>query len=249
MPTRHHAPDPLPVVRSVTPIGPVALAVAWFCLTPVPGQAQSVLVSPRVSVMDVMDGDDRASSLGLRGEVGSSALALYGQGGMFLAEQRCETSLPPSCSTPSSLGVELLGGVRFALPRLGVAHPAISLGAGALIWDDDTPHESGVGSIWEVEVRVGVKALSWSDLILGTTVKSIGQSVTGGMQLFRERGTYVGIMVGLLIPGTRHAPSSRLEYQRPQVSTAGTRATASGQCRTPCSYEGAGKRFRYSKPS
>ena len=150
-----------------------------------------------------MDGDDRASSIGLRGEVGSSKLALYGQGGVFFAEQRCETSLPPSCSTPSGGGLELLGGVRLSLPRLGVVHPAVSLGAGALIWDDDKPYNSGVGNIWEAELRVAVKAFSWSDLFLGATLKNVGQSVSGGMQLARDRGTYVGIVAGLVIPGSR----------------------------------------------
>lgn len=190
------------VVWSRRLIGALAVAITWSCLNPAPGAAQSVFVSPRVSVLSVMDGDDRASSIGLRGEVGSSKLAIYGQGGVLYAEQRCETSLPPSCSSPSGGGIELLGGVRLSLPRLGPTQPAVSLGAGALIWNDDDPYKSGVGNIWEAELRVGVKAFSWSDVVLGATLKNIGQSVSGGMQLARDRGTYMGIVVGLLIPGS-----------------------------------------------
>jgi len=93
--------------------------------------------------------------------------------------------------------------VRLSLQPLGVAHPAISLGAGALVWADRKPYRSGVGNIWEAELRVAVKAFSWSDLVLGASLKNIGQSVSGGMQLDRDRGTYGGVVAGLLIPARR----------------------------------------------
>lgn len=183
----------------LTLMPPVALAIALSCVAPTPGAAQSVSLSPRVSLME---GHEVAGSMGLRAELGSSKLAVYGHGGAFGLVQKCDTSLPPSCNSPSGGGIELLGGVRLSLPRLGPTQPAVSLGAGALIWNDDDPYQSGVGNIWEAELRVGVKAFSWSDLVLGATLKSIGQSVSGGMQLGRDRGTYMGIVVGLLIPGS-----------------------------------------------
>lgn len=68
------------------------------------------------------------------------------------------------------------------------------------MWDDDQPFRGGTESVWEAELRVGVKVSSWADLLLGAVVKSIGQSVSGGKMLFRDRGTYGGIVVGLLIP-------------------------------------------------
>ncbi len=147
-----------------------------------------------------MDGHEFAWSLGLRGEIGSSRLAAYGQGGLFHVSQRCDLIAPPSCNTPSVGGIELLAGVRLSLPRLGPTQPAMSLGGGALVWSDHNRFKSAVGNIWEAELRVAVKAFSWSDLVLGATLKNIGQSVSGGMRLGRDRGTYVGIVAGLLIP-------------------------------------------------
>ena len=178
----------------------LAVGVTGVGLTgelPAQAAAQSFLVSPRVAVME---GDAFALSVGLRGEVGSTRLAVYAQGGLFRLTSTCETSLPPLCTSPSSGGVELLGGVRLSLPGIGPTHPAISLGAGALLWEDTQPYKSGVGSIWEGELRAGVKLFAWSDLVLAATLRNIGQSVTGGMRLERDRGTYVGIMAGLLIP-------------------------------------------------
>lgn len=187
-------------VRSVALCRATMLAGACTCLPLSPGTAQSIVVSPRVAVMD---GHELAASIGLRGEAGSSKLAVYGQGGVFrVAAQGCDLVHPPFCNTPSDGGIELLGGVRLSFPRIGAAQPTISFGAGALVWEDDNPFKSGVGNIWEAELRVGVKTFSWSDLVLGATLKNIGQSVSGGMQLARDRGTYVGILVGLLIPGS-----------------------------------------------
>lgn len=172
-------------------------AITVLALMPTAGAAQSLVVSPRVSLMG---GDETAGSAGLRAEVGSSTLALFGQFGGLRVVQRCDLVIPPHCNTPSDGGLELLGGVRLALPRLGPARPAISLGAGALFWGDDQPFKSGTGSVWEAELRVGVKVASWADLLLGAVVKSVGQSVSGGMILERDRGTYGGVVVGLLIP-------------------------------------------------
>lgn len=73
-------------------------------------------------------------------------------------------------------------------------------GAGAMIWNDDPPFTSGTESVWEAELRVGVRVASWADLLLGAVLKSVGQSVSGGMILERDRGTYGGVVVGLLIP-------------------------------------------------
>ena len=182
---------------AVMPAPTVAIAV--LALTPTPGAAQSLVVSPRVSVMG---GDKTAASAGLRAEVGSSTVALFGQFGWFGVSHDCLLIAPPSCTTPSSGGLELLGGVRLALPRLGPVRPAISLGAGALIWNDDRQFGGlgGTGSIWEAELRLGIRAFSWGDLLLGGTVKSVGQSVSGGIGLARDRGTYGGVVVGLVIP-------------------------------------------------
>ena len=175
----------------------LTVAIAVLALTPTPGAAQSLVVSPRVSVMG---GDETAASAGLRAEVGSSTVALFGQFGWFGASHDCTLSIPPSCTTPSSGGLELLGGVRLALPRLGPVRPAISLGAGAMIWNNDGPFESGTESVWEAELRLGIRVFSWGDLLLGGTVKSVGQSVSSGIGLARDRGTYGGVVVGLLIP-------------------------------------------------
>ncbi len=173
------------------------VAVTVSALTPTPGRAQSLVVSPRVSLMG---GDEGAGSAGLRVEAGSSTLALFGQVGWFGATHNCQLSDPPSCTTPSSGGLELLGGLRLALPRLGPIRPAISLGGGALMWDDDQPFRGGTESVWEAELRAGVKVSSWADLLLGAVVKSAGQSVSGGKRIARDRGTYGGVVVGLLIP-------------------------------------------------
>lgn len=180
----------LPVMPSLM------VAVTVSALTPAQVTAQSLVVSPRVSVMG---GNETAWSAGPRVEVGS-IIAVFGQFGVLHVSQRCDLVFPPSCTTPSSAGLELLGGVRLALPRLGPVRPAISLGAGTMVWNDDQPFESGTGSVWEAELRVGVNVASWADLLLGGVVKSVGQSVSGGMRLERDRGTYGGVVIGLLIP-------------------------------------------------
>ncbi len=185
------------IARTLAILPVLSVAVTVGVLTPTPGTAQSLVLSPRASVMG---GDVGAWSTGLRAEVGSSTIALFGQFGWFGASHDCLLSAPPSCTTPSSGGLELLGGVRLALPRLGPVRPAISLGAGAMIWNNDGPFESGTGSVWEAELRLGIRAFSWGDLLLGGTVKSVGQSVSGGIGLARDRGTYGGVVVGLLIP-------------------------------------------------
>ncbi len=175
----------------------LAVAITVLALTPTRGAAQSLVVSPRVTLMG---GDESAASAGLRAEVGSSRFALFGQLGGFAASQECSDLIAPQrCSTPSSSGLELLGGVRLALPRLGPVRPAISLGVGALLWDDFRTTDNGTGSIWEAELRVGVTVASWADLLLGTVVKSVGNRA-GGTTLVPDRGTYGGIVVGLLIP-------------------------------------------------
>ena len=176
----------------LTVIRELAIVTAVVALIPTPGGAQSLVVSPRVSVMG---GEETAGSYGLRAEVGSSSIALFGQGGAFRTGQACD--LIPPC--PSG-GLELLGGVRLTLPRLGVVNPAVSLGAGVLVWDDEPPFKGGTESVWEAELRLGVRVFSWADLLLGGVVKSIGQSFSSGMTVISDRGTFGGIVVGLLIP-------------------------------------------------
>jgi len=187
------------VVWALPVMPALAVAISVPALTPTAGAAQSVVVSPRVALMG---GDEAAASAGLRAEVGSPWLSVFGQGGWFGTTHDCTASIPATCTSPSSGGLELLGGVRLGLPRLGPVRPAISLGAGALIWNDDQQFGGmgGTGSIWEAELRVGIKVFSWADILLGAVVKSVGQSVSGGMILERDRGTYGGIVVGLLIP-------------------------------------------------
>ena len=177
---------------AVMPAPTVAIAV--LALTPTPGAAQSLVVSPRVSVMG---GDETAASAGLRAEVGSSRIAVFGQfGGFAVSQGGCDLS----SACPSGGGIELLGGVRLSLPRLGPVRPAVSLGAGALLWDDHGPTNSRAGTIWEAELRAGGGAFSWADLLLGAVVKSVAQSVSGGMRIERDRGTFGGVVVGLVIP-------------------------------------------------
>jgi len=172
----------------------LVVAITVSALTPTAGAGQSLVVSPRVSLMG---GDETAASAGLRAEVGSSRLAVFGQfGGFAVSQGGCDLISP----CPSGGGIELLGGVRLSLPRRGPVRPAISLGAGALLWDDHGPTNSRAGTIWEAELRVGVKVSSWADLLLGAVVKSVAQSVSGGMRIERVRGTFGGIVVGLLIP-------------------------------------------------
>lgn len=181
----------------LTVIPSVTVATAALPLTASSGVAQSLVVSPRASLMG---GDETAASAGLRAEVGLPVLALFGHfGGFSVRPPNCDGVFPPSCTT-SSGGIEILGGVRLSLPQIGPAHPAISLGAGALFWDDDPQFENGTGSVWEAELRVGVRVSSWADLLLGGVVKSVGQSVSGETTLARDRGTYGGVVVGLLIP-------------------------------------------------
>ena len=177
-----------PVIPALT------VAIAVLAMGPALGAAQSLIVSPRVSVMG---GDETAASAGLRAEVGSSRFAVFGQfGGFAVSQGGCDVSSP----CPSGGGIELLGGVRLSPPRLGPVRPAVSLGAGALLWDDHGPTNSRAGTIWEAELRVGVRAFSWADLLLGAVVKSVAQSVSGGMRIERDRGTFGGIVVGLVIP-------------------------------------------------
>lgn len=156
-------------LRSFTPTVAAGLTVILVAGVPSAAAAQTLAVSPRVAVMD---GDEFALSVGVRGELGWSRLALFGHGGLFGVSNRCTTSLPPTCSAPSSGGIELLGGVRLSLPSLGIAHPAVSLGGGAVVWDDFWGYDSKIGALWEAELRVGLGVFSWSDLLLGAAVKS-----------------------------------------------------------------------------
>jgi hypothetical protein len=159
--------------------------------------AQSLTVSPRAAVMG---GQAFAVSLGVRMDVGSSRFGVYGHAGRLGVTQTCETSLPPTCTSPSNGGIELSGGARVGFPEFGVVYPVFSAGAGAFIWGDDEPYESEVGLLLDLELGARIVAFSWADLILAAKAQSISQSVSGGMRLDADRASYVGIVAALAVP-------------------------------------------------
>ena len=181
-------------------LAPLALGLSCALLgvPPAAVTAQSLSVSPRLSVMQ---GNQVAGSLGLRVEVGGPLVGIYGHTGRFGVGQTCETSLPPNCSSPSGGGTELTGGITLTFNRSQRVYPVLSLGAGALFWSDDPPYRSGVGTVLEAELDVRAPAFLRSELSVGVRVASISQSVSGGMRLYGDqRPVYAGLVAGLVVP-------------------------------------------------
>jgi hypothetical protein len=83
---------------------------------------------------------------------------------------------------------------------MGIVTPVISAGAGAFLWNDDNPFESGVGRLWELGMSLRLPGLGSSSFELGAKVASLSQSVVGGMILSDSRGTYWGFVGGLVVP-------------------------------------------------
>jgi hypothetical protein len=173
-------------------------AVGLLGLLPATLAAQSLSVSPRLSVME---GDFTAGSIGLRLELGGSTLSGYGHAGLFGVSRSCDLSLPPSCSSPSGGGTELTGGLRVRFFRSDKVYPVLSVGGGALLWSDDDPYRSGVGRILEAELDIRTPAFFGSELSVGLRFANIGQSVSGGMHLYGpDHPSFAGLVVGLVVP-------------------------------------------------